>query len=227
MTVRSAMATVKAEETRRRILEAALDLFREKGFEQTTMRDVAAAAGVAIGGAYYYFRSKQDLVLDFYRTTAEETRETLPPRLEKTRDLGKRIRLIIDLKLEQFADHRKFLGTLARSAASPQDPLSPFAPETRELRADAISWFRQAIEGSGEKIPRDLAPYLPTLLWLYQMAVIAYWLHDDSPRQRKTTRLIDATLEIILKLLRISRLPLMGSTRKTVVELLRTLGVEG
>ncbi|MGE5322721.1 MAG: helix-turn-helix domain-containing protein, partial [Actinomycetota bacterium] len=39
-------STPRAEDTRRRIYDAALELFREKGFEQTTMRDIAARAGV-------------------------------------------------------------------------------------------------------------------------------------------------------------------------------------
>ena len=38
------VTTSKAEETRERIVDAALRLFREKGFDETTMRDVAAAA---------------------------------------------------------------------------------------------------------------------------------------------------------------------------------------
>jgi AcrR family transcriptional regulator len=37
-------------------------LFREQGFEQTTMRDVAARVGVSLGAAYYYFASKDAIV---------------------------------------------------------------------------------------------------------------------------------------------------------------------
>ena len=55
--------TPKAEETRRRILAAALDLFQERGFAETTMRDIARNAGVATGAAYYYFPSKEHLFL--------------------------------------------------------------------------------------------------------------------------------------------------------------------
>ena len=64
----------KAEETRNRILDAALRLFRERGFAETTMRDVATEAGVATGAAYYYFRSKEDLVMAFYLRTDQEAR---------------------------------------------------------------------------------------------------------------------------------------------------------
>ena len=54
--------TARAEDTRKRIYEAALELFRENGFEQTTMRDIAQKAGVALGAAYYYFASKEAIV---------------------------------------------------------------------------------------------------------------------------------------------------------------------
>ena len=57
--------TSRAEDTRRKIYEAAMQLFREKGFEETTMRDIAAKAGVALGGTYYYYSSKDSIVLAF------------------------------------------------------------------------------------------------------------------------------------------------------------------
>ena len=43
--------TSRAEDTRRKIYEAAMALFREKGFEETTMRDIASKAGVALDGS--------------------------------------------------------------------------------------------------------------------------------------------------------------------------------
>src|SRR6059058_6524466 len=100
------VATAKAEETRERILDAALSLFRERGFDETTMRDIAAEAGVATGAAYYYFRSKEELVMGFYMRTAEEARTLLPPVFERSTDLRKRLGQIIDLKLSQFSEHR-------------------------------------------------------------------------------------------------------------------------
>jgi AcrR family transcriptional regulator len=44
----------KSEATRAQILDVALDLFRRHGFESTTMRGIAAAAGVSLGSAYYF-----------------------------------------------------------------------------------------------------------------------------------------------------------------------------
>src|SRR5688572_9231589 len=93
----ASMSTAKAEETRNRILDTALELFRERGFNVTTMRDVAGEAGVATGAAYYYFRSKEDLVMAFYLRTSEEAREPFEEALASTKDLRKRLRTMIDI----------------------------------------------------------------------------------------------------------------------------------
>ena len=71
-------AAPKSEETRARIVNAALSSFREQGFEAATMRDIAEKAGVATGAAYYYFPSKDAIVMDFYRRSCEE----MQPKIE-------------------------------------------------------------------------------------------------------------------------------------------------
>ena len=72
-------AKPEAESTRELILRTALELFRGCGFEITTMRDIARAAKVATGAAYYYFPSKEAIVSAYYdqvqRTHAEKVRE--------------------------------------------------------------------------------------------------------------------------------------------------------
>src|SRR5258708_27992786 len=78
---RNELATAKAEETRERILASALELFRVRGFDATTMRDVASEAGGAPGAAYHYFGSKQDLVMALYQQTAREMAAALPAEL--------------------------------------------------------------------------------------------------------------------------------------------------
>src|SRR5882724_3131030 len=56
----------KSEQTRTLILETALRLFRERGYDRTTMRAIADEAGVSVGNAYYYFSSKEHLIQGFY-----------------------------------------------------------------------------------------------------------------------------------------------------------------
>ncbi len=215
------MVTAKAEETRERILDTALELFREQGFDETTMRDISASAGVATGAAYYYFRSKEELVMAFYLRTAEEARSLLPPMIERSRNLRKRLGAIIDMKLSQFADHRRLLIALARIGIDPTHPLSPFGKETRSMREESIDAFRTALSGSNVRIPKELQADLPYLLWLYLMGMILFWIFDDSPRQRRTRALLDGTLDLIVRLIQLSSLPLMGPIRRRMLHILR------
>ena len=218
--MRRALSTTKAEETRQRIYETSLRLFRERGFDETTMRDIAGEAGDATGASYYYFRSKHDLVMAFYLRTAEEMNEQLPEILSQTKDLKKRLRAIHLFKLQQFAEHRRLLTALFRSAVDPADALSPFGDETRDIREEAIAVFAHALNGSNLKVPKDLAPHLPRLLWLHQMAIILFWIFDRSPRQARTFALLDASLDVVMRLVALSSLPLVGGVRKSVIKLI-------
>jgi AcrR family transcriptional regulator len=185
------------------------------------MRDVAAEAGVATGAAYYYYRSKQDLVMAFYLRTDEESREAFAQAIRSSKDLKKRLRGIIDAKFEQFAEHRGLLTALLKTGVDPRDPLSPFGEETRQVREDSIAWYERALEGSDVDVPKDLAPHLPRLLWLYHMGLIYQWIIDASPGQRRTQRITDATLDLIVQLLKVSSLPFMGPLRKRALKVLR------
>ena len=212
--------TAKADETRNRILDAALRLFRERGFAETTMRDVATEAGVATGAAYYYFRSKEELVLAFYVRTDHEMREVFTKAIASSKDLRKRMRGLIDAKFEQFVEHRALLTALLKAGVDPRDRLSPFGEETRDVREETIEWYARAIEGSDVKLPRDIAPHVPRLLWMYHMGLIYFWITDQSPRQERTRRLVDATLDLVVQLLKASSLPFMGPLRKRALKVL-------
>ena len=61
--------TQKGDQTKALILETALEIFREKGYEQTTMRAIADKAKLSLGNAYYYFHSKEHLIQAFYHRT--------------------------------------------------------------------------------------------------------------------------------------------------------------
>jgi len=59
-------ATVDGQTVPERLLEAALGLFAENGYEGTSVQDVVAAAGVTKGAMYHYFSSKDDLLHEIY-----------------------------------------------------------------------------------------------------------------------------------------------------------------
>ena len=159
----------------------------------------------------------------FYVRTADETREFLPAVIGRERDLKKRLRAIIDHKFEQFSGHRELLAGLARIGIDPRHPLSPFGKATKPMREESIGFFQRALEESSTKIPKDLRDDLPRLLWFYQMGLTLFWLYDHSQGQRRTKRLIDGTLDLVVRLIQLSSLPLMGVPRKRLIALLRAI----
>lgn len=215
--------TPRAEDTRRRIYEAALELFREKGFEQTTMRDIAAKAGVALGGAYYYFSSKEAIVLAFYHEIQESSHDAILGAMAGHKKLKDRLRCVLEKRFALLAPNRKFCAALFRHAPDRDDPLSPFSEETKPIRERSIEHLHAALEGGDVKVPPDLKPQLPYLLWLYQMGLILFWLYDRSPDQQRTEKLMEKSLGLLVSLLRISGLPLMKPLRKTALELVETM----
>ncbi|SRR5579859_5535141 len=217
--------TPRAEDTRRKIYDSALQLFREKGFEQTTMRDIAQEAGVALGAAYYYFSSKEAIVLAFYSEMQEGSHEAVLQSMQEHKKMKDRVRCVLQKRFELLEPNRKFCDALFRHAPDSQDPLSPFSQETRAIREAAIEHLRLAVEGGDTKVPSDLQKRLPYLLWLYQMGLILFWIYDRSPGQRRTQQLLEKSLGLIVNLIRVSTLPLMKPLRKTVLELVETVAV--
>jgi AcrR family transcriptional regulator len=216
----SSKIATKAEETASRILDAALTLFRQPGFDQATMRDIAKQAGVATGAAYYYYESKDAIVMDFYRRSSAEMQPKIEAALEGMHGLKGRLQTVIRVKLVHFEPNRSVLRALLRSGADPAHPLSPFSPQTKEIRDADIVWFDRILVDCGVRIPRDLAPHLPGVLWFFQMGVILFWVIDDSSGQIRTEKLLALASNMVATLIRLSALPPLRPLRKSALKLI-------
>lgn len=182
------------------------------------MRDIARESGVALGAAYYYFDSKDALVMAFYERAQRELDPLLEDALSKTQGLEERLRAVVDVKFNYFAPNRKLMGALS-AHIDPQHPLSPFSEETRAIRERDIAFLSAAVEGAKVRIPDDLKMHLPRVLWLYQMGLLLFWVYDSSPAQTRTRQLFEKSLSIVVNLIKFSILPLMRPVRKLATDL--------
>ena len=103
---------VKGDQTQALILETALTMFRERGYEQTTMRAIAEKADVSLGNAYYYFRSKEHLIQAFYQRMHDEHLELALPALETVHTLKARLLTVVKLKIDVMKPYHQFAGVL-------------------------------------------------------------------------------------------------------------------
>jgi AcrR family transcriptional regulator len=213
----------RSARAREQIFESALALFREKGYDSTTMREVAAGAGVAVGATYYYFKSKEEIVHEYYvRLEAEATEHAHSLRGE-AKPFKVRVKEAIEFKLGQLAPDRSLAKVLARIAADPDNQLSPFSYETRDIRHRTISMLGSLCEESDVQCGKDLRPLLPRLVWLLYMGAIFFWVQDRSPNQRNTHKLVELVTGLLDKVLWLSSLPLTGSINRLVSEVIETI----
>ncbi len=216
--------TPKAAQTRAAILATALGLFREEGYDRTTMRAVAKEAGVSLGSAYYYFASKEHLVQAFYDELLTEHGAAVEHVLLQESDFAGRLRGSLEAWLEVAAPHHAFAAQFFRNVADPASPLSPFSPESAPAREGSIALMARLVEGSDAKLNRRLAARLPELLWLLQMGVVLFWVYDASPGQRRTRTLVRGVVPLVDKLVRMSRLPVLRGVVDDVLTLLDVVG---
>ena len=215
--------TPKGEQTRALILDTALELFRERGYEETTMRAIAERAGVALGGAYYYFRSKEELIQGFYRQTHLEHLEASAPVLASETALKARLLGVMRAKLQTVEPYHRFSGILFKTAADPRSPLNPFSDESRPVRDEATEIFAEVVRGARDRIPPDLRAELPELLWTYHMGIVLFWIHDSSPGQRRSWRLMEHSVDLVCRLVGFASLPLTRPLRSAVLRMLASL----
>jgi AcrR family transcriptional regulator len=212
--------TEKGEQTRTAILESALQLFRENGFDATTMRDVAVKAGVALGGAYYYFPSKEAIIQAYYEVVQKEHNRRVDLALTNGKlDFKGRIQFAMQSKLDIVQNDRRLLGVVFRYTGEPEHPLSCLGPGTEHIRKESMEVFSRAV--GDERLPKDLRQLLVIALWALQMSLLILFIYDNSPHQQRTRRLMDGALELTVRVLSLARFPVLKPIRSRVLTLLR------
>ncbi len=213
----------KGEQTKAAIIDAALALFAERGFEATTMRAIAETAGVSLGNAYYYFRSKDELVQGFYDRTAAHHGEQLPDTLDGMAGLADRLTAHLDLWFDLMEPQHAFAVGFFRSAADPSSPLSPFSAASAPARNAAIALMDLVVAGAEPAVPATVRAELPEVLWLYHMGVVLFWVHDRSADQVATRVLVRRTAPMIERVVALADLPALRGVIGDLTALLADL----
>ncbi|MGN9909162.1 TetR family transcriptional regulator [Phytohabitans sp. LJ34] len=216
----SGASPAHGERTRELIVQTALRLFAERGYERTTMRAIADAAGLSVSNAYYYFRSKDHLVQEFYAEIQRRHREESAEAL-RHRGFTDRLRGVLHAGITVMGPYHDFAGSFVGVAINPRSPSSPFSDESAGARDAAIDLFREVVEGAKPAVDRQVRAELPELLWLGYLALTLHWVHDMSYEQDRTRRLVDLATPFVGRLIRLSRLPGMRPITNDLLWLVR------
>lgn len=204
----------KRDATRRLLLERAHRLFQQRGVDATTMRDIAKAAGLSLGAAYYYFPSKEAMLFAFYednqagfeelgarldRPAAEPAAAAAEGRPPPPATVRARLGALMHGQLESIAAHRAMLRSIIHHLVDPSDPLSAFSDQSRAVRARALAVLSGALAGLA--LPPPALAVAAHALWLLLLACMLVYVHDDSPGGARTHGLVDDGLDLLVPLL--------------------------
>jgi AcrR family transcriptional regulator len=197
----------KSDDTRAKITETAIASFRERGYDQTTIRLIADEADISVGNAYYYFPTKNHLVQELYLRVQADHRARVEEAFATTTDIAKRLEIALLCGLDALAPYHDSAPGFLTAAISPTSAVSPFGPDSVQSREMAIEVFRMVVEGSTNVIPAALKTQLPELLWLAYMGLALYWVYDNSPAGTKSRRLASRASKLFGTVLPLTRLP--------------------
>ena len=180
-------ATAQGAETRRLLYETAIAMFGERGFEATTLRDVAARADVSPALLYRYFPSKHAIVLALYDDLSRafsERAARMPA--GRWRD---RFAFTLRTSLEALAPHRGAMVALVPLMVGGRDD-GLFSPATAFSRVRVQRRFAESVKGAKDAPRGDDGDALARVLYLAHLGVILWWLLDRSEGQSATRRLV-------------------------------------
>ena len=186
--------TAQGAAARERLYAIALQLITARGYEATTLRDIAKEAGVSVGLLYRYFPSKQAIVIALYdELSSDYARRATDMPAGRWRD---RFLFALETSLDVLEPHRMALRALTPVlVGDPEEGIFSSSTAFSRLRVQKV--FEQAVAGSSDTPNPPLAAALGRLLYLIHLAVLLWWLLDKSAHQRATAALVPLTRQLL------------------------------
>jgi AcrR family transcriptional regulator len=180
--------------TRQRILAAAKGLFLADGWNKTTTRGIAIAAGIATGTLFNYFPTKETIAAALIAEALEGAAKEFGERAREN-SLEADLFTLVCGGLGKLRDYREFLGQALDTVFS---PLARSSPESAGdgLRVDHLELVEATISAHGYPGPRPAVTV--QLYWTLYLGIFAFWTADDSPGQEDTLALLDRSLKLFV-----------------------------
>jgi AcrR family transcriptional regulator len=186
--------TAQGAAARDRLYATAMRLIAQRGYEATTLRDIAKEAKVSVGLLYRYFPGKQAVIIALYdELSADYARQAANMHRGRWRD---RFIFALNTSLHVLEPHRVALRALIPVLIGDPDD-GVFAASTAFSRLRVQRVFEEAVVGSTDAPKPSLAEALGRLLYLVHLAVLLWWLLDKSSKQRATVALVSLIRQLL------------------------------
>ena len=179
--------------TRQRILDAGRRLFSANGFDASTTRDLADAAGIASGTLFNYFPSKEAVLACLAAEAAAAARREFEARSREEETFEEELFAFVAEGLRKLKPWRKHLTVLLETALCPLAAAS--ADDAESLRIPHLETVAELARKHGLG---ELSAVALQLYWTLYTGVLMFWAGDRSPRQEDTLALLDHSLAMFV-----------------------------
>jgi len=195
--------------TREAILEAALDLFAQRGYHATSMREIAAEVPIRAAGIYYWFPSKEAILLELERFFLDELNEAVIEAVSHHKNPAARLAAAV-------REHVQFHGLFPRAAFVTDSELRALSGDDRiEIQAKRDAYQAMFIEfiedGTRAGIFKASDVKIVSYAILLECTGVAIWFAPNG------TRTLDEVAEIHIELV----LGSLMTPRATIVKAIR------
>lgn len=198
-------AVEKRSAARARILDAAAEAFMRRGFEATTLDDIADQLGATKGLIYYHFRSKFDVFLAVYEEGMRRVRDRVEPHAKSGGNGRERLTAmshahLLNLMTDLAYHHVVHQGVRAQESSELKIRQRDALTALNVLRRDYELVFRQVLtEGIADGSLREVEPALAARTLLSSLNAVDMWFHkiEDQPAaelEHLASRVVDVLI---------------------------------
>jgi TetR/AcrR family fatty acid metabolism transcriptional regulator len=186
------LAVTPKQDKGRRLLDAAVRVFAQKGYHECRVGDIAEEAGVAHGLLYHYFSSKEELLETIFRDTWTLMLETIQDVQEPGEPARESLRKVAAIVLRTWGNDPDLVRVLVREVTR-----SPHLQHEIQEIDQAFATLRQIIERgqAGGEFRSDLdAEFAATVFYGALDEVLTGWVMGQLPDDEEDVKRAERTV---------------------------------
>src|SRR5450755_901257 len=168
-------------DSRQEILRTAARLFQQRGYDATSMNDVAASLKLSKGGLYHHFQSKDEILFEIMNHAMELTEERVLAPVRKIADTEERLRALIRLHMEVVLSPRDREITVMLHENHPLPPA--LRRRINGRKKDYVHFVENLVADIQRKrsSPSSVTPRAATFALVGMINWIYQWYKPDGP----------------------------------------------